>query len=408
MMSLAAIGEEALSAVMNSLAGARLDPESVLRIAVATLSELRPGTWVATLMSKDPRQVMIVAANEANPEIAEYAEAMYPLGEAPTVSFTRAVIETGKPLLVPPGGSVDGIGFMVVPMRTREATIGTLGLFDTRRQELLNEDDVKWLQAIADRVGMAVENGQVRVAAKTRLTRLAAIRTVTMNMAGGSDLRLQLQVILDQAIAGLEINAADVLVQDGGDVMLRIAAAAGFHTTSVPEYLVPLREALPGELIVGQAVTSAFVPEEGSRRTLFAREGFRSRRAAPLISRGKIIGAIEVFSRANLQPDQEWLDFLEVLAQVAAVAIDRAGTLDRLHTAPATFGAVTQIASPAFGRLQTQILGLVVDGMSNAAIADKVHLSPHTIKFHVQRILKQAGVANRTELARKATKEGWL
>jgi DNA-binding NarL/FixJ family response regulator len=35
-------------------------------------------------------------------------------------------------------------------------------------------------------------------------------------------------------------------------------------------------------------------------------------------------------------------------------------------------------------------------------------LSPHTIKFHVQRILKQAGVANRTELARKATKEGWL
>jgi DNA-binding CsgD family transcriptional regulator/signal transduction protein with GAF and PtsI domain len=357
---------------------------------------------------------------------------MYPLGEAPTVSFTRAVIETGKPLLVPlvsyeefvamqisevaeymrrkepPGGSVDGIGFMVVPMRTREATIGTLGLFDTRRHELLAEDDVNWLQAIADRVGMAVENGQVRVAAKTRLNRLAAIRTVTMNMAGGSDLRLQLQVILDQAIAGLEINAADVLVQDGRDVMLRIAAAAGFHTTSVPEYLIPLGEALPGELIVGQAVTSAFVPEEGSRRTLFAREGFRSRRAAPLISRGKIIGAIEVFSRANLQPDQEWLDFLEVLAQVAAVAIDRAGTLDRLHTAPAKFGAITQIASPAFGRLQTQILGLVVDGMSNAAIADKVHLSPHTIKFHVQRILKQAGVANRTELARKATKQGWL
>jgi DNA-binding NarL/FixJ family response regulator len=53
-------------------------------------------------------------------------------------------------------------------------------------------------------------------------------------------------------------------------------------------------------------------------------------------------------------------------------------------------------------------MGLVVEGLSNTAIADQVHLSQHTIKFHVHRILQQAGVVNRTELARKATKEGWL
>ena len=50
----------------------------------------------------------------------------------------------------------------------------------------------------------------------------------------------------------------------------------------------------------------------------------------------------------------------------------------------------------------------MVEGLSNAAIADKVHLSQHTIKFHVHRVLQQARVVNRTELARKATKEGWL
>jgi DNA-binding NarL/FixJ family response regulator len=49
-----------------------------------------------------------------------------------------------------------------------------------------------------------------------------------------------------------------------------------------------------------------------------------------------------------------------------------------------------------------------VEGLSNAAIAAKVHLSQHTIKFHVHRLLQKAGVVNRTELARKATKEGWL
>jgi DNA-binding NarL/FixJ family response regulator len=62
---------------------------------------------------------------------------------------------------------------------------------------------------------------------------------------------------------------------------------------------------------------------------------------------------------------------------------------------------------PELSRLEAQILGLVTEGLSNGAIADQMHLSQHTIKFHVHRILHLAEVVNRTELARKATKEGW-
>jgi DNA-binding NarL/FixJ family response regulator len=121
-----------------------------------------------------------------------------------------------------------------------------------------------------------------------------------------------------------------------------------------------------------------------------------------------LTGVIEVFSREHLQPDREWLDFLEVLASEAAVAIDRAGTLDRPEHGTPRAAAKSRIAPPELSRLEVQILGLVVEGFSNATIAEKVHLSQHTIKFHVHRILQQAGVVNRTELARKATKEGWL
>jgi DNA-binding NarL/FixJ family response regulator len=128
----------------------------------------------------------------------------------------------------------------------------------------------------------------------------------------------------------------------------------------------------------------------------------------PLLYQGSITGMIEVFSRADLQPDQEWLDFLELIATAAALAIDSAGTLERLEKYTPRSASRTRIAPPDFNRLEGQILGLVVEGLSNAAIADKVYLSQHTIKFHVRRILQQAGVTNRTELARKATKEGWL
>jgi DNA-binding CsgD family transcriptional regulator len=272
----------------------------------------------------------------------------------------------------------------------------------------LTEHDVDWLQVIADRIAVGVENGWMRVAARSRLNRLSAVRSIALAMASGRDLRLHLQVILDQAIAGLEVNAADVLVLEEADGTLRIVAAAGFQATSVAEYRFTIHEVLPGQLLVGHAGASEFIPDEGRRRTLFAREGFRSRRAMPLISHGRITGVIEVFSRGDLEPDQEWLDFLEVLASEAAVAIDRAGTLDRSENGTSRLASKTRISPPELNRLEGEILSLLVDGLSNAAIAAKVHLSQHTIKFHVHRLLQKAGVVNRTELARKATKEGWL
>jgi DNA-binding CsgD family transcriptional regulator/GAF domain-containing protein len=424
--------DEALAAVTDELAGARLEPEAVLRAALARLSTLRAGTWIATLMSKDPRTQLVVAANGDEPQVARYVEERNPAGAAPTWSFSQTVIETGEPVLVPlvsyeeflamqvpevaeklernkpPTDPIACIGFVMVALRTRDATFGTVALFDHRCPEPLTEHDAHWVQAIADRIAIGVENAQMRIAAKRRLDRLAALRGVTLAMTGGRDLRFHLQVILDQAIAGLEVNAADVLVLDEADGLLRMVAGAGFQTRSVPEYRVSLREALPGHLLVGQAGASEFKPDDGTRRTLFAREGFRSRCAMPLISQGKMIGAIEVFSRADLDLDQESLDFLEMLASDAALAIDRAGTLDRFEKHTPRGATKTQIAPPDLSRLEAQILELVGEGLSNAAIADRVHLSPHTIKFHVHRILMLAGVVNRTELARKATKEGWL
>jgi DNA-binding NarL/FixJ family response regulator len=58
--------------------------------------------------------------------------------------------------------------------------------------------------------------------------------------------------------------------------------------------------------------------------------------------------------------------------------------------------------------LEQQILALMVEGRTNRDISAAVHLSQNTIKFHVRQILQKAGVANRTELAHQATRQGWL
>ena len=51
----------------------------------------------------------------------------------------------------------------------------------------------------------------------------------------------------------------------------------------------------------------------------------------PLIAKGQVKGVLEIFHRAPLEPDQEWLDFLDTLAVQAAIAIDNAELFNRLH-----------------------------------------------------------------------------
>ena len=53
--------------------------------------------------------------------------------------------------------------------------------------------------------------------------------------------------------------------------------------------------------------------------------------AAPLIAKDQVRGVLEVFHRARLTPDAEWLDFLEALAGQAAIAIDNTTLLSDLQ-----------------------------------------------------------------------------
>jgi NarL family two-component system response regulator LiaR len=61
--------------------------------------------------------------------------------------------------------------------------------------------------------------------------------------------------------------------------------------------------------------------------------------------------------------------------------------------------------APAFTPRETEILRLLVDGLSNTEIASTLIVSRSTIKSHVSTILEKMGVSNRTEAATKAVKD---
>src|SRR5260370_875671 len=330
-------GDDALAEVTAQLAAARLDPAAFLWAVTGTVSRLRSGTWVASLINKDPRTSRVVAANDADPLVARYIEDMHLSPTSPTFTMATQVIETGEPVLIP-----------TVPYDEFVA--------------MLRDDVREYLSKNQPPVNSPV--------------RYLGVLVVPMRARG--------------ATVGL-------------------VASTGFQSTSIPDYRLPVDEGLPGRAMLGQrieTVTALGAFTQFRRRSLFAREGFRSYGAVPLIARGKLTGVLEVFHRSQLQPDQEWQEFFETLGSEAAIAIDNAGMHDRLQRTGSP--AAAKAPAPDLTKLENEILTLLVEGDSNREIAVKVHLSPNTIKSHVRQLLPKLAVDNRTELARKATREGWL
>jgi putative nucleotidyltransferase with HDIG domain len=58
------------------------------------------------------------------------------------------------------------------------------------------------------------------------------------------------------------------------------------------------------------------------RAQLIADEQFISYYAVPLITKGEVKGVLEIFNRTRLNPDNDWLDFLETLGGQTAIAVE--------------------------------------------------------------------------------------
>lgn len=102
-------------------------------------------------------------------------------------------------------------------------------------------------------------------------------------------------------------------------------------------------------------------------------------------------------------PDEE-----QLLAAVQAVA---AG----LHViTPAFIGALradTGALAPAATDLtprESQVLGLLAEGLTNKAIGQRLSISDHTVKFHVNAILGKLNAQSRTDAVVRATRLGLI
>jgi PAS domain S-box-containing protein len=174
------------------------------------------------------------------------------------------------------------------------------------------------------------------------LEQVKALRTIDMAISSSLDLRVTLDVLLEQLINRLSVNAAAVLLLDTNTMRLKYSAGKGFKTERIKNANLRLGEGYAG--IAAKERKYIVIPDlsKSKYKTTFRKydfsqsflnqeEGFKAYYATSLIVKGRVKGVLEVFRCSTFEPDSEWLDFLEALAGQAAIAIDNASLFDDLQ-----------------------------------------------------------------------------
>lgn len=159
-----------------------------------------------------------------------------------------------------------------------------------------------------------------------------SLRAIHAQVAGPGAIGDTLNVILDELTSRLRVDAATVLLIDGG---LRTAASRGFDDGARPSPDGPLaRAALGGAICWVPSLSSVSDP----RARALCAEGFRSYAAVPLMARGRPAGVLELLHRRSFDPDSGWMDLLEALVGQTAIALDNAMLSDALKRANEELG----------------------------------------------------------------------
>jgi putative nucleotidyltransferase with HDIG domain len=219
-----------------------------------------------------------------------------------------------------------------VPLVARGQTIGALWVGSTTP---ITREKIRLLTAIGDMAANAIFRATLHEKTERALKRLDALRTIDMAINASVDLRLTLDILLEQVTTQLGVDAADVLLLVPRSQTLIYAAGRGFRSDGITRSRVRIGDALAGRIALERRIIH--VPDlsesEGTEclKPVFAEEDIVAYYGVPLIAKGKIIGVLEIFHRASLEPDAEWLNFLEALAGQAAIAVDNATLFDNLQ-----------------------------------------------------------------------------
>jgi PAS domain S-box-containing protein len=356
--------------------------ETLSRVAQLMLSDLAdwclvevPGVTTGSLSQ--------VAAAHRDPAKAELAREMRrrypPNGDRPDISLR--VLTTGKAELIPnvsdallknTAQSADHLrmlrelgpkSLVVVPLRIRERTLGTILLARTRPGRRFNREDLELAEDLGRRAALAIDNSRLhrseqeaRRRAEQAVMRISGLQAVTAALSQAVTPRAVAEVFVRQGAEAVGASGGFVRLLTDDGRKLKLEATVGYSKQFKESYKsLPLTSALPGAEVFrtggeryfeSSAAAEAASPEFALEQ---AATGHEAIAFVSLHAQDRPIGLIAL-SFANPRTfDDDDRELLRALASQCSQALERA----RLYEAERDARAAAELAIEHTTRLQS-------------------------------------------------------
>jgi PAS domain S-box-containing protein len=169
---------------------------------------------------------------------------------------------------------------------------------------------------------------------REQLTHVTGLREVDQSIAASADLYVTLGLILDHIRRQLNVDAVTVLLLDQHALTLEYAVERGF-TTALRGLKVRLGEDLAGQVALNRQ--PLLIPDlrtvdvSPTWRAMLEKERIMAYYGAPIITKGKVLGVIEVLHRKPFEPSPAWLETFDDFDNQAAIAVDSSSLFAELE-----------------------------------------------------------------------------
>ena len=225
-----------------------------------------------------------------------------------------------------------GMSGVCIPIQSTAGTMGVLTIGMENGNELTNQ--LSLLTTLAEIAGNSIHRAQLFEHNREQIRRLTTLRDIDSAIASSFDLRLTLNILMDQTIKHLGVNAINIGLYQQDLQSITFIGGLGFQSSNVTRPQTRIREGLAGQVIIRQKtfhITDLQNSPEIKSEPLLKREGFVTYIGIPLIVKGQVKGVFEVFHRTPLLPTPDWMEFLHTLAGQAAIAIDNSQLFENLQ-----------------------------------------------------------------------------
>jgi HD-GYP domain-containing protein (c-di-GMP phosphodiesterase class II) len=224
---------------------------------------------------------------------------------------------------------------MGIPLIKGTHVLGALMILDSENPQRFDVKDLEIASIFGGHAALAIDNAQLYEKAQLHLKHEKALREIDIAITSNLELSETLKVVLHQTRARLHVDACAILLLHSNTQKLEYIGGLGFQTETIKTARFHLGEGRAGKAVLERRIlgraeltSSDQIPD---RSQVIRAENFAAYFIAPLSTKDKLLGALEIYHRTLLTPKTEWLKFLETVAGQAAIAIENATLFENLQ-----------------------------------------------------------------------------